>query len=56
MEQMRLDPKHQLAAQYVLNRAASERREREAILAAAAMNMSHFAMASAGTASSRYEQ
>jgi len=42
MEEMRLDPKHQFAAQYVL-RAANERREREALLAAAAMNMSHFA-------------
>ncbi len=45
MEQMRMDPKHQFAAQYVL-RAANERRvEREALLAAAAMNinMSHFA-------------
>ena len=37
-----MDPKHQFAAQYVLSRAANERREREALLAAAAMNMSHF--------------
>jgi hypothetical protein len=44
MDQMRMDPKHQFAAQYVLSRAANERREREALLAAAAMNMSHFAM------------
>jgi hypothetical protein len=36
-----MDPKHQFAAQYVLSRAANERREREALLAAAAMNMSH---------------
>ena len=41
MDQMRMDPKHQFAAQYVLSRAANERREREALLAAAAMNMSH---------------
>lgn len=47
MDEMRSDPKHQFAAQYVL-RAANERREREALLAAAAMNMSHFAMAGAG--------
>ena len=37
-----MDPKHQFAAQYVLSRAANERREREALLAAAAMNMTHF--------------
>ncbi|XP_076365377.1 uncharacterized protein LOC143254306 isoform X5 [Tachypleus tridentatus] len=30
MEQMRMDPKHQFAAQYVLSRAAAERREKEA--------------------------
>ena len=41
-----MDPKHQFAAQYVLSRAANERREREALLAAA-VNMSHFAMTSA---------
>lgn len=29
-----MDPKHQFAAQYVLSRAAAERRERESILAA----------------------
>ena len=46
MDQMRMDPKHQFAAQYVLSRAANERREREALLAAA-VNMSHFAMTSA---------
>lgn len=34
MEHMRMDPKHQFAAQYVLSRAAAERRERESILAA----------------------
>ena len=39
-----MDPKHQFAAQYVLTRAANERREREALLAAGLMNMSHFAM------------
>ena len=44
MDQMRMDPKHQFAAQYVLTRAANERREREALLAAGLMNMSHFAM------------
>ncbi|XP_037045534.1 uncharacterized protein LOC119080990 isoform X3 [Bradysia coprophila] len=36
MEHMRMDPKHQFAAQYVLSRAAAERRERDTILAAAA--------------------
>lgn len=36
MEHMRMDPKHQFAAQYVLSRAAAERRERESLLAAAA--------------------
>ncbi|KAJ6641920.1 Zinc finger protein, partial [Pseudolycoriella hygida] len=35
MEHMRMDPKHQFAAQYVLSRAAAERRERDTILAAA---------------------
>ena len=35
LRQMRMDPKHQFAAQYVLQRAATERREREALLAAA---------------------
>ncbi|XP_049316133.1 uncharacterized protein LOC105227024 isoform X1 [Bactrocera dorsalis] len=34
MEHMRMDPKHQFAAQYVLSRAAAERRERDSILAA----------------------
>lgn len=34
MEHMRMDPKHQFAAQYVLSRAAAERRERESLLAA----------------------
>ncbi|KAI4454831.1 zinc finger protein [Holotrichia oblita] len=34
MEHMRMDPKHQFAAQYVLSRAAAERRERENLLAA----------------------
>lgn len=29
-----MDPKHQFAAQYVLSRAAAERRERESLLAA----------------------
>ena len=29
MEHMRMDPKHQFAAQYVLSRAAAERRDRE---------------------------
>lgn len=31
-----MDPKHQFAAQYVLSRAAAERRERDTLLAAAA--------------------
>lgn len=44
MDQMRMDPKHQFAAQYVLSRAAAERRERDNILAAAAIS----AMAQAG--------
>lgn len=34
MEHMRMDPKHQFAAQYVLSRAAAERRERENLIAA----------------------
>ncbi|XP_017031481.1 uncharacterized protein dati isoform X3 [Drosophila kikkawai] len=34
MESMRMDPKHQFAAQYVLSRAAAEQRERDSILAA----------------------
>ncbi|XP_023036276.1 uncharacterized protein LOC6651637 isoform X3 [Drosophila willistoni] len=34
MDSMRMDPKHQFAAQYVLSRAAAEQRERESILAA----------------------
>ncbi|KAH8256488.1 hypothetical protein KR032_011371, partial [Drosophila birchii] len=33
MESMRMDPKHQFAAQYVLSRAAAEQRERDSILA-----------------------
>jgi hypothetical protein len=41
---MRMDPKHQFAAQYVLSRAAAERRERENVLTAAAIA----AMAQAG--------
>ncbi|XP_037076897.1 zinc finger protein 384-like [Pollicipes pollicipes] len=36
MDHMRMDPKHQFAAQYVLSRAAAERRERETLFAAAA--------------------
>ena len=39
-----MNPKHQFAAQYVLTRAANERRERETPLTAGLMNMSHFAM------------
>ena len=38
MEHMRMDPKHQFAAQYVLSRAAAERRERE-ILASSSLGM-----------------
>ncbi|BFG06765.1 uncharacterized protein DMAD_13667 [Drosophila madeirensis] len=45
MESMRMDPKHQFAAQYVLSRAAAEQRERESILAAT------IASGSAGSAS-----
>lgn len=35
-----MDPKHQFAAQYVLSRAAAERRERETILAAVSASAS----------------
>lgn len=44
MEHMRMDPKHQFAAQYVLSRAAAERRERESLIAAAvaASNVGNF--------------
>jgi len=38
MEHMRMDPKHQFAAQYVLSRAAAERRERE-ILASSSLGI-----------------
>ena len=49
MDQMRMDPKHQFAAQYVLQRAATERREREALLAAAmSAGMSAWGMGSMG--------
>ncbi|ALC48125.1 Lin29, partial [Drosophila busckii] len=37
MDHMRMDPKHQFAAQYVLSRAAAEQRERESLLAAATL-------------------
>lgn len=47
---MRMDPKHQFAAQYVLSRAAAERRERENILTAAAIS----AMAQAGSHSHHF--
>lgn len=40
MEHMRMDPKHQFAAQYVLSRAAAERRERETLLAAVSASAS----------------
>lgn len=40
MEHMRMDPKHQFAAQYVLSRAAAERRERETLLAAVSASTS----------------
>lgn len=40
MEHMRMDPKHQFAAQYVLSRAAAERRERESIFAAVSASAS----------------
>ncbi|KOB78810.1 Uncharacterized protein OBRU01_01691 [Operophtera brumata] len=36
MEHMRMDPKHQFAAQYVLSRAAAERRERDLLAAVSA--------------------
>lgn len=35
-----MDPKHQFAAQYVLSRAAAERRERETLLAAVSAGVS----------------
>lgn len=35
-----MDPKHQFAAQYVLSRAAAERRERESIFAAVSASAS----------------
>lgn len=48
MEHMRMDPKHQFAAQYVLSRAAAERRERESLLAAAAaVNVGNFGLGGA---------
>ena len=56
MDQMRMDPKHQFAAQYVLTRAANERREREALLAAGLMNMSHFAMTAGAGLPGNYGQ
>lgn len=37
MEHMRMEQKHQFAAQYVLSRAAAERRERELLASQAAM-------------------
>lgn len=37
MEHMRMDPKHQFAAQYVLSRAAAERRERELLAGSASL-------------------
>ncbi|XP_044261555.1 zinc finger protein 768-like isoform X8 [Tribolium madens] len=40
MEHMRMDTKHQFAAQYVLSRAAAERRERETLLAAVSASAS----------------
>lgn len=41
MEHMRMDPKHQFAAQYVLSRAAAERRERE-LLAGSSLGKNEF--------------
>lgn len=40
MEHMRMDPKHQFAAQYVLSRAAAEKRERDTLLAAVSASSS----------------
>ncbi|XP_063219168.1 flt3-interacting zinc finger protein 1-like isoform X3 [Bacillus rossius redtenbacheri] len=48
MEHMRMDPKHQFAAQYVLSRAAAERRERESLLAAAVAASSASGLAGLG--------
>jgi hypothetical protein len=39
MEHMRMDPKHQFAAQYVLSRAAAERRERDTLLSAISVSI-----------------
>ena len=36
-----MDPKHQFAAQYVLSRAAAERRERDSFLAVTIAASSH---------------
>lgn len=41
MEHMRMDPKHQFAAQYVLSRAAAERRERELLAGSSLGNYSN---------------
>lgn len=40
MEHMRMDPKHQFAAQYVLSRAAAEKRDRDTLLAAVSASAS----------------
>lgn len=57
MEHMRMDPKHQFAAQYVLSRAAAERRERETLLAAvsaSAQSSSLLGLAGMGPGKLRY--
>lgn len=43
-----MDPKHQFAAQYVLSRAAAERRERETLLAAVSASQSSSLLGLAG--------
>jgi hypothetical protein len=46
-----MDPKHQFAAQYMLSRAAAERRERESLLAVANAVAANAAAAAAAAAS-----
>jgi hypothetical protein len=48
-----MDPKHQFAAQYMLSRAAAERRERDSILAAAVAGGSAGLLSQIGSQNSR---
>lgn len=54
MEHMRMDPKHQFAAQYVLSRAAAERRERENLLGALSSASGSGLLGLAGMGTSKY--